>query len=110
MVLSPVQSCLFDVKAKNLCQFEKFVFTITTKSFLQCSSFIESVERILTSGKRGKALKINFIDELHAHFDSFSPLRNCNFLSFSATLTLCLGHSKTTRKKAACDVNNYWRP
>jgi hypothetical protein len=32
MALSPVQSCLFDVKAKNLCQFENFVFTITTKT------------------------------------------------------------------------------
>jgi hypothetical protein len=40
MALSPVQSCLFDVKAKNLCQFEKFVFTITTKG-LTCSIYGE---------------------------------------------------------------------
>jgi hypothetical protein len=38
---------LFDVKAKNLCQFEKFVFTITTKR-LTCSPFMEGGKNSVT--------------------------------------------------------------
>jgi hypothetical protein len=45
MALNPVQSCLFDVKAKNLCQFEKFVFRYNND---------EKTDMLLIYGEPGK--------------------------------------------------------